>query len=479
MKITAKMRRQAWMLPIVAAVMLAPGQWNTANAQTAISFSLTGTGTGTINSFSLMGSGTVTPYGPTTIAITGGTENGSFGISFVVRFGDGSTVSATSTPTLSKNVFSGTATIISGTGTFAGASGSYTYMTTITLGSSSSLNFTSTGSGTITISAISLPSDLSFLSTTSPSDCGTSDNAVITSQTLFGSGVGFGCLKTLILPQFAVADGWTSQGIFLMPAQAATAGLVTGTMPGFLAVLSVGAGATATLSSGSTPVLFGTGNSGCLGLWATDVGSFPGMPGYIGYPIVDSGATDSLNFVGVGNVGGCGPTQKGSASEIPGSAEGPLQVQIVAPNANALSQATVQLTYYYQEANVSWQVTVAPVDVNAAKPQWTAPLFQGGQYVTAFSVVNVSNAAQTVSVTLRDGSGNQITSPKTTPSLAAGCGCNQLNHSATGGFYAATVTDLFGDIGTQTGSIEFSGTGNIVVIVLRTVGNSLGSVPAV
>jgi hypothetical protein len=325
----------------------------------------------------------------------------------------------------------------------------------------------------------SLPSDLSFLSSTSPSNCGTSDNAVITSQTLFGSGSGFGCLKTLILPQFAVANGWTSQGIFLMPAQTATTGLVTGTMPGFLAVLSVGTGATATLPSGSAPVLFDTANSGCLGLWATDVGSFSGTPGHIGYPIVDSGTLASLNFVGVGTVGGCGPTPKGSASQIPGSAEGPLQVQIVAPNANALSEATVQLTYYYQDTNVSWQVTVAPVDINAAKPQWTAPLFQGGQYVTAFSVVNASNAAQTVSVALRDSNGNQIAPPKTTPSLAPGCGCNQLNQSATGGFYAATVTDLFGNIGTQTGSIEFTGTGKILVIVLRTVGNSLGSVPAI
>jgi hypothetical protein len=323
------------------------------------------------------------------------------------------------------------------------------------------------------------PSDLSFLSTTSPSSCGTSDNAVITSQTLFRSGTGFGCFKTLILPQFAVENGWTSQGIALMPTQPATAGLVTGTTPGFLAVVSVGSGATATLGSGSGPVSFDTANNGCLGLWAPGIGSFAGSPGYIGDPILDSGAAASITFTGVATVGGCGPTQKGSASQIPGSAEGPLQVQIVAPNASALSQATVQLTYYYQDPSNSWQVTVTPVEINDAKPQWTAPLFQGGQYVTAFSVVNASNASQTVTVTLRDGNGNQIATPKTTPSLAPGCGCNELNQSATGGFYAGTVTDLFGDIGTQTGSIEFTGTGNILVIVLRTVGSSLGSVPAV
>ncbi len=326
----------------------------------------------------------------------------------------------------------------------------------------------------------SLPSDLSFLNATFPAGgCGTADNATISSQTLLGSGAGFGCLKTLIFPQFTVANGWTSQAVFLMPPQAATKGLVTGTLPGFLAVLSVGNGATATLAGNSTPVLFDTANDGCLGLWSPGVGSFAGSPGYIPFPIVDSSATVALNFTGVATVGGCGPTPKGSASQIPGSAEGPLQVQVIAPNATALSQATVQLTYYYQDANFSWQVTVPPIDISAAKPQWVAPLFQGGQYGTAFSVVNTTSAAQTVSVILRDANGKQIGLTQTTPSLAPGCGCNQLNESAAGGFFASTVTDMFGDIGTQTGSIEFNASGNIVVIVLRTIGNSLGSVPVV
>jgi hypothetical protein len=160
-------------------------------------------------------------------------------------------------------------------------------------------------------------------------------------------------------------------------------------------------------------------------------------------------------------------------------AQGPLQVQIVAPNATALSQATVQLSYFLVSGNISWQVTVDPVDITSAKPRWTAPLFQGNGYVTAFSVVNASNSDQTVTVALRDNSGNAIGSAKVTPSLAAGCGCDQFNQNATGGFYANTVPALFGDIGTKTGSIEFTGSsGNIIVLVLRSVNNSLGSVPA-
>ena len=68
---------------------------------------------------------------------------------------------------------------------------------------------------------------------------------------------------------------------------------------------------------------------------------------------------------------------------------------------------------------------------------------------------------------------------KTTPSIAAGCGCNVWQQSAAGGFYAGTVADLFPGIGTRNGSIQFDGNGgNIVVLVLRTIKNSLGSVPA-
>lgn len=319
------------------------------------------------------------------------------------------------------------------------------------------------------------PNDLSFLSTTSPGNCNTPDNAIVTAQMLFGSGVGFGCLKTVILPQFAVGGGWTSQAINFMPAQAATAGLVNGTAPGFWFSIKAGSGATFTASApGSAPVLFNTAQNGCLGLWGTEInGAFPLAQGF-SFPD-DSSAAGQGTLTSVATVGSCAG---GADAQISGLAQGPVQYQIVAPSAMALSQATVQLSYFLQSGNTSWQVTVDPVDITSAKPRWTAPLFQGNGYVTAFSVVNASNTAQTVSVALRDNKGNSIGTPKITPSLAPGCGCNQLNQSAVGGFYANTVTALFGDIGTQTGSIEFTGSGNVMVIVLRTVNNSLGSVPA-
>ena len=211
--------------------------------------------------------------------------------------------------------------------------------------------------------------------------------------------------------------------------------------------------------------------NGCLGLWSSNLRA----AGKSGGSVIGSGRADHLDFNGLGLVGTC---VGGADAQIAGLAQGPMQVQVIAPNASALSQATVLLSYYYQDANFNWQVTVNPADFTSAKRTWTAPLYQGADYVTAFSVVNVSNVAQTVNVTLRDGTGGGIVS-RTTPLIAAGCGCNLWQQSAAGGYYAGTVPDLFPGIAAKTGSIKFTGnSGDIVVLVLRTVKNSLGSVSA-
>ena len=146
----ARRKYVAWILPIAAAIILCPSQ---ASAQTAFTFSFTGTGTSSGGSFSLLGSGTITPYGATTISVNGTQAGGgSVGVAFVVTFGDGSTWNATSTvtPTSSTSI-SGTATITSGTGTFLGAHGSFSFVTSgpFTTGS---FAFTTTGAGTLAIS---------------------------------------------------------------------------------------------------------------------------------------------------------------------------------------------------------------------------------------------------------------------------------------------------------------------------------------
>ena len=311
--------------------------------------------------------------------------------------------------------------------------------------------------------------DSSWLSVTSPGNCNTTDNAIVTAQQILGTGAGFGCLRTLIFPQFAAGSGWTTQITGFLPVQATTSGLVSGTVPGYVVEIRNGSGATVT-NAGST-ALIDSSDGGCLGFWE----SISGQALKHADAAIDSGAAGRANYTGLAIRGKC---SGGSDTQVPGLGQGPMQLQIIAPNATALAQATAQLTYIYDGGTFQWQVTVNPIDIYGAKQRWTAPLYQGGDNVTAFSVVNASASAQTVNVTLRDDNGNRIGSPKSSPSLAPGCGCNQWQQSAVGGYYAATVSDLFGNIGTATGSIEFDGSsGPIMVIVLRVVKNSVGSVP--
>ena len=141
------LRHRSWILPLAIATALATSEWRTARAaptQTSISFSFSGGGSGSTSSFTLRGSGTISPYGQTTLYVSGAsTGGGALNVSFSVTFVDGSTVSATSTANQAGNTFSGTATITSGTGNFAGVTGSFTYVMV------GELSFTLTGSGTI------------------------------------------------------------------------------------------------------------------------------------------------------------------------------------------------------------------------------------------------------------------------------------------------------------------------------------------
>ncbi len=135
---------------LIIVFALVPNQWNTASAQTPISFNFSGSGGLTSGGGVLLtGSGTLNPYGPTTIAVT--TQNS--GTSFTVTFANGSTWTATSTAVSSGGMATGTATIIGGTGTFAGATGSFNFTVLYTQQPGNTISFTVTGSGTINGSA--------------------------------------------------------------------------------------------------------------------------------------------------------------------------------------------------------------------------------------------------------------------------------------------------------------------------------------
>src|SRR5579872_2132190 len=149
--VTAARRKYlAWILPIATVIILSSSP---AKAQTPFSFSFTGNGTSSGGGFSMNGSGTMTPYGPTTISVHGTAGGGqSVGITFVVTFGDGSTWNATSTATAtSSSSISGNATINSGTGTFLGAHGTFSFVASGAF-TTGSFSFTVTGAGTLSIS---------------------------------------------------------------------------------------------------------------------------------------------------------------------------------------------------------------------------------------------------------------------------------------------------------------------------------------
>jgi len=287
---------------------------------------------------------------------------------------------------------------------------------------------------------------------TSPSDCGTRDQAVVQ----WSAFPGYSCMRTAIFPQFAIGNGWTTQITGFLPLQPPVSGIA----PSVLGQVFPGDFASVTR------------NIPCAGIWE----SITGTASQTFSAQVPSGGAYTGNFTGLA---GCPSGSQNLSVQIPGLGQGPMQLQIFAPNAQALQNATAQMTQYYQDSTFSWQVTVNPIDVLDAKNSWTAPLYQGGNYTTAFSVVNMSPSPQAVTITLRDDNGNLVTSPLATPILAGGCGCNQDSVNAAGGFFAQTVPAFFSNIGVAQGTIQFTASQPIIVFILRVINNSLGSVPAV
>lgn len=269
-------------------------------------------------------------------------------------------------------------------------------------------------------------------------------------------------MATVVFPQFAVGNGWTTQVTGILPAQPNSGQLAFGAKASIAALVTPGDGATV---SQFTP---------CLGLWE-------GVNQIAANQFVGQAQSGGAS---VGTYTGLSTCQSGSTLlTLPtnGLGQGPMQLQVFAPNAQALREGVAQLTYFYQGNGFTWQVTVNAINVLDAKTRWTAPLFQGGNLgnVTSFSVVNMSPVSQSATITLKNNFGNVIGVPKLTPILTGGCGCNQYNQNAPGGFFASTVPDLFGNFTQDGGTIEFRANQPIVVIVLRVIGGSLGSAPAV
>jgi hypothetical protein len=298
-----------------------------------------------------------------------------------------------------------------------------------------------------------------------PGNCGTGDNAVVNwvNDTLTGIG-GYSCFATYVFPQFAVGSGWTSEVSTFLPVQPAASGLITGTSPSVLALLTPGTGASGPVSS-------------CWGLLSETLKAGASFT----YVAPSGGLSTDVFISGTS----CPPGSSVPTFPVSGLAQGPLQVQVFAPNAQALQQTGLQLNYSYVSTGFNWAVTVTPINVLSAKATWTAPFYWGSNDSMSYTVVNMSPTRQTVTVTVRDINGNVQQSPMTTALLSAGCGCDSINfegpQSAAGGFSAVSLASQFGPLSFTNGTITFSANsgGPIVVLVVRVSGTNLFTVPAI
>ncbi len=289
----------------------------------------------------------------------------------------------------------------------------------------------------------------------------------------------YSCREIIIFPHFAVGDpdlpigkGWKTQVTYALPPQpkgSPLKGIEAQTQPGYYA-------------SG------GGGSGFSLYEDALGVSDF-----FTSVTSSDQTAGSAITQ----NFSSLGQCPQGCASlpsvALPGLGQGPMYTALLGTDASTLDMVLASLTYSYANSGVNWQVSVLPVKSKDSNPHWFAPYYNLNGETTAFSVVNMAPADQSVKIVVRDGAGNILTGSKSTPMLKAAYADNwsllpyNLNPNSgvemlPGGFYAATAGNFFGqDAAKGQGTMELSSDqgGPIVVIVLRWKqdGKTMGSVP--
>jgi hypothetical protein len=280
----------------------------------------------------------------------------------------------------------------------------------------------------------------------------------------------FACERYAAFPWFAAGDGWSTQvSMFTAPVAP-----VDGQPRGAQFQVGLGAGA-------SVAAVYG-GLAGSYGIFS-----------FVQPPILaaDSARLDIFSAVACG-AAGCSQT-----SDL---ADGPLWVQMDAPDVQTLEAANLQLIFLFADSTGKYntQMAVPPVFSDLASAAWMAsfsetPLDWKASAInsnnSSFAVTNLSNQAQSVTVSLYDQSGNLI-AQKTTPQLAAGNGNG--TQVLPGGVYADDFASFFGLTsamltqsqgvfaaltGTIDGSIQFVSSAGLPIapLVVRLAGNSIST----
>ena len=273
----------------------------------------------------------------------------------------------------------------------------------------------------------------------------------------------FACERYAVFPWFAAGGGWSTQvSMFTAPVAA-----VNGQPRGVQFQIGLGPGASVAAVYGGLAGSYGTFN-------------------FVQPPIL-AGNSARLDILSAVVCGSSGCAQTGDL------ADGPLWVQLDAPDVETLEAANLQLIFLFADSTGRYntQMAVPPVFSDQAAAAWMSsfsetPVDQKAATInsndSSFAVTNLSLQAQSVSVSLYDQAGNRI-AQKSTPLLAAGTqnGAQIIPGGVYGidfgSFFGLTSSAMASLTGTIDGTVRFVSSAGLPIapLVVRLAGNSIST----
>jgi hypothetical protein len=296
-------------------------------------------------------------------------------------------------------------------------------------------------------------------STSTPPECGKYVLATLAD----GS---FACERYAAFPWFAAGGGWSTQvSMFTAPVA-----LVNGQPRGVQFQIGLGPGASVAAVYGGLAGSYGTFN-------------------FVQPPIL-AGSSARLDILSAVVCSSAGCAQTGDL------ADGPLWVQMDAPDVETLEAGNLQLMFLFADSTGKYntQMAVLPVFNDQASAAWMSSFSETPTDLKAaainsndssFAVTNLSLQAQSVSVSLYDQAGKLI-AQKSTPLLAAGTqnGAQVIPGGVYGidfgSFFGLTSSVLASLTGTIDGTVRFISSAGLPIapLVVRLAGNSISTFQA-
>jgi hypothetical protein len=280
----------------------------------------------------------------------------------------------------------------------------------------------------------------------------------------------FACERYAAFPWFAAGGGWSTQvSMFTAPVRP-----VNGQPRGVQFQIGLGPGASVAAVYGGLGGSYGTFN-------------------FVQPPIL-AGSSARLDILSAVVCGAAGCAQTGDL------ADGPLWVQMDAPDVETLEAANLQLVFLFADSTGKYntQMAVPPVFNDEASAAWMSSFSETPVELKAtainsndssFAVTNLALQAQSVSVSLYDQTGNLI-AQRSTPLLTAGTqnglqvipgGVYGIDFGSFFGLTTAALTPaqaaLAALTGTIDGTVQFVSSAGLPIapLVVRLAGNSIST----